>query len=284
MQTTDEEQRVMLRTILKTAMAILRDDAPYDPEHIVFGTNYTTWTHPPAKGFLYKYKNRALRGTKIEFSTGDDPEDYSDDRDKVKIVPAGVRIVVEARVANLPDTEIKSLLHLEDYWVDGEGNREYGNEMMVRDPKMPNLQSFRYRSKDISGSKFPVNVDLFYVNPPDGSTPPFLDEVRISRAYKILTPEEREQRRLEEQQAKRHKYGLMNLCTGMLCPETGIWQGYTKISSSDIHMIRKGHTFPDVRTLTPREQAERNQYTNLFEPGQWMWVKEYVEPEWMKEG
>ncbi|HHY6932798.1 TPA: hypothetical protein ACV4T7_006797, partial [Burkholderia ambifaria] len=228
MQTTDEEQRVMLRTILKTAMAILRDDAPYDPEHIVFGTNYTTWTHPPAKGFLYKYKNRALRGTKIEFSTGDDPEDYSDDRDKVKIVPAGVRIVVEARVANLPDTEIKSLLHLEDYWVDGEGNREYGNEMMVRDPKMPNLQSFRYRSKDISGSKFPVNVDLFYVNPPDGSTPPFLDEVRISRAYKILTPEEREQRRLEEQQAKRHKYGLMNLCTGMLCPETGIWQGYTK--------------------------------------------------------
>jgi hypothetical protein len=284
MQMTDEEQRVMLRTILKTAMAILRDDAPYDPEHIIFGTNYTTWTHPPAKGFLYKYKNRALRGTKIEFSTGDDPEDSSDDRDNVKIVPAGVRIVVDARVAYLPDTEIKSLLHLEDYWVDGEGNREYGNEMMVRDPKMPNLQSFRYRSEDISGSKFPVNVNLFYVNPPDGSSPPMLDEVRISRAYKILTPEEREQRRLEEQQAKRHKYGLMNLCTGMLCPETGIWQGYTKTSSSDIHMIRKGHTFPDVRTLTPREQAERNQYTNLFEPGQWMWVKEYVEPEWMKEG
>ena len=284
MQTTDEEQRVMLRAILKTAMAILRDDAPYDPEHIVFGTNYTTWTHPPAKGFLYKYKNRALRGTKIEFSTGDDPEDYSDDRDKVKIVPAGVRIVLDARVAYLSDTEIKSLLQLEDYWVDGEGNREYGNEMMVRDPKMPNLQSFRYRSKDIPGSKFPIDVELFYINPPDGSFSPFLDEVRISRTYKILTPEEREQRRLEEQQAKRHKYGLMNLCSGMLCPETGIWQGYTKTSSSDIHMIRKGHKFPDVRTLTPREQAERNQYTNLFEPGQWMWVKEYVEPEWMKEG
>jgi len=283
MQATDEEQRVMLRAIIKTAMAILRDDASYDPEYIVFGTNYTTWTHPPAKGFLYKYANRALRGTTIEFSTGDDPEDYSDNRDKVKIVPAGVRIILDARVASLPDTEIKSLLQLEDYWVDGEGNREYGNEMMVRDPKMPNLQSFRYRSKDISGSKFPVNVNIFYVNPLDGSFPPILDEVRISRPYKILTPEEREQRRLEEQQAKRHKYGLMNLCTGMLCPETGIWQGYTKTSSSDIHMIRKGHKFPDVRTLTPREQAERNQYTNLFEPGQWMWVEEYEKPEWMKD-
>ncbi|WP_246637431.1 hypothetical protein [Burkholderia catarinensis] len=284
MQTTDEEQRVMLRAILKTAMAILRDDAPYDPEYIVFGTNYTTWTHPPAKGFLYKYKNRALRGTKIEFSTGDDPEDYSDTRDKVKIVPAGVRIVLDARVASLPDTEIKSLLQLEDYWVDGEGNREYGNEIMVRDPKMPNLQSFRYRSKDISGSKFPVNINLFYANPLDSSFPPMLDEVRISRAYKILTPEEREQHRLKEQQAKRHKYGLMNLCTGMLCPETGIWQGYTKTSSSDIHLIWKGQKFPDVRKLTPWEQSEQNQYTNLFEPGQWMWVEEYVEPEWMKEG
>ncbi len=284
MQTTDEEQRVMLRTLLKTAMAILRDDAPYDPEHIVFGTNYTTWTHPPAKGFLYKYENRALRGTEIELSTGDDPEDYSDNRDKVKIVPAGVRIVLDARVVSLPDAEIKSLLQLEDYWIDGDERRRYGNQVGGHTPADPNLEGYRYRSKDIPGSKFPIDVSLFYVTSPDGSTPPFLDEVRISRAYKILTPEEREQRRLEEQQAKRHKYGLMNLCTGMLCPETGIWQGYTKISSSDIHMIRKGHTFPDVRTLTPREQAERNQYTNLFEPGQWMWVKEYVEPEWMKEG
>ncbi|PFH19813.1 hypothetical protein BX604_6420 [Burkholderia sp. JKS000303] len=284
MQTTAEEQRAMLSTILKTAMAILRDDAPYDPEHIVFGANYTTWTHPPAKGFLYKYANRALHGTKIEFSTGDDPEDYSEDRDKVKIVPAGVRIVVDARVANLSDTEIKSLLQLEDYWVDGDGNREYGNEITTRTPDAPNLQSFRYRSKDIAGSKFPIDVDLGYINPVDGSFPQRLWIVEIRRTYKILTPEEREQRRLEEQQAKRHKYGLMNLCTGMLCPETGIWQGYTKTSSSDIHMIRKGHKFPDVRTLTPREQAERNQYTNLFEPGRWMWVKEYVEPEWMKEG
>lgn len=280
MQTTDEEQRVTLRTILKTAMAILRDDAPYDPEHIAFGTNFTTWTHPPAKGFLYKYANRALRGTKIEFSTGDDPEDYSDNRDTVKIVPAGVRIVLDARVVGFPDTEIKSLLQLEDYWVDGDGRRNYGNQVGGHTPADPNLEGFRYRSKDVPGSKFPVDVSLFYVTSPDGSSPPFLDEVRISRAYKILTPEERRQRRLEERQAKRQKYGEMNLCTGMLCPETGLWEGFSTNSSSHPLVVYKGRTFPTVRTLTPSEEREQRRPTEHV-PGRWMWLREpHDHPVW----
>ncbi|MBN3748493.1 hypothetical protein G3N96_24160 [Burkholderia sp. Se-20373] len=279
MQTTDEEQRVALRAILKTAMSILRDDAPYDPKNIIFGTNYTTWTHPPAKGFLYKYKNRALRGTKIEFSTGDDPEDYSEDRDKVKIVPAGVRIVVDARVANLPDTEIKSLLQLEDYWIDSRGNREYGNEMRGRTPDAPNLQSFRYRSKDVPGSKFPIDVDLGYINPVDGSFPQRLWIVEIRRTYKILTPEERRQRRLEERQAKRQKYGEMNLCTGMLCPETGLWEGFSTVSSHSL-VVYKGRAFPTVRTLMPWEEREQRRPTEHV-PGRWMWLREpHDHPVW----
>ncbi|MBY4722116.1 hypothetical protein K6W38_03135 [Burkholderia contaminans] len=279
MQATDEEQRVMLRAILKTAMAILRDNAPYDPEHIVFGANYTTWTHPPAKGFLYKYKNRALRGTKIEFSTGDDPEDYSEDRDKVKIVPAGVRIVVDARVANLPDTEIKSLLQLEDYWVNSRGNHRYGNEIRTRTPDAPNLQSFRYRSKDVPGSKFPIDVDLGYINPVDGSFPQRLWIVEIRRTYKILTPEERRQRRLEERQAKRQKYGEMNLCTGMLCPETGLWEGFSTVSSHSL-VVYKGRAFPTVRTLMPWEEREQRRPTEHV-PGRWMWLREpHDHPVW----
>ncbi|WP_244122217.1 hypothetical protein [Burkholderia latens] len=283
-QATDEEQRVVLRTILETAMAILRDDAPYDPQHIVFGTNYTTWTRPPAKGFLYKYAHCALRGTEIEFSTGEDPEDYSDNRDKVKIVPGEVRIVVDARVASLSDTEIKSLLQLEDYLVDSHENRYYGNELKGRTPDAPNLQSFRYRSKDILGSKFPIDVDLGYINPIDGSSPQQLWIVDMRRAYKVLTPEERKQRRLEEQRAKRQKYGEMNLCTGMLCPETGISQGYSTTSESHRLLVRKGQKFPEVRKLTPQEQARREQYTNLFEPGRWMWLEEYGNPRWPPEG
>ncbi|KAG8153749.1 hypothetical protein [Burkholderia catarinensis] len=284
MSATADEQRAAVRSILKTAMAILRDDQPFDPRSTAIGQLFSTWTQKSAYGALYHYANRSLAETTIELLTRTDPEDYSDDRSKVKIVPAKIRIYFSPMIAGLPDAEIKALLQLEDYWVDGDGNREYGNEIMGRTPDAPNLQSFRYRSKYIPGSKFPIDVDLGYINPVDGSFPKKLWIVDIRRAYKILTPEEREQHRLKEQQAKRHKYGLMNLCTGMLCPETGIWQGYTKTSSSDIHLIWKGQKFPDVRKLTPWEQAEQNQYTNLFEPGQWMWVEEYVEPEWMKEG
>ncbi|KVO19944.1 hypothetical protein [Burkholderia ubonensis] len=280
MQHQAEEQRAMVRSILKTAMAILRDDKSFDPGNTVLGRVYAAKPHLPAEGKLYRYVNPVLPDTRIEFSTGDDPEDFSADRSKVKIVPAGVTIRLSPMLADLPETEIKDLLQLEDYWVDSDGKREYGNEMIVRTPDMPNLQSFRYRSKDIPGSKFPVDVELFYANPLDGSSPPMLTEIEISRAYKILTPAERKQRRLEERQAKRQKYGEMNLCTGMLCPETGLWQGYAKTSNPNRLVVRKGQRFPMVRTLTHQEEHEQRRHSELV-AGQWMWLREESEhPIW----
>ncbi|KVO19945.1 hypothetical protein WK62_33210 [Burkholderia ubonensis] len=203
------EQREMVRNILKTAMAILRDDKPFDPSNTVFGRIIDTEPHYRSKGLRYLYATRVSPSTTVAISTFDDPENYSADRSKVKIVPTGVIMRLSPMLAGLPDMEIKALLQLEDYWVDSDGNREYGNEMMVRAPDMPNLQSFRYRSKDIPGSKLPVDVELFYANPLDGSFPQKLSEITIMRAYKILTPEERKQRRLEQQQANRQKYGEM---------------------------------------------------------------------------
>ncbi|MBN3819805.1 hypothetical protein G3N57_25800 [Paraburkholderia sp. Se-20369] len=279
MQASADEQRATVRSILKTAMAILRDDQPFDPRDMTIGKLFATWTQKSAHGALYHYANRALASTTIEFLTRTDPEDYSDDRSKVKIVPAKIRIRFSPMIEDLPDTEIKSLIQLEDYWVDGDGNREYGNEIMPRHPSTPTAQDFRYRAKDVQGSQFPVNVNLGYANPLDGSLPQMLAVVNISRAYEILTPEERKQRRLEGQQAKRQKYGEMNLCTGMLCPETGIWQGYTQTSDSDQLLVTKGETFPEVRTLTPLEQAEQGRYTE-FVAGRWMWLEEYQKPQW----
>ena len=272
MTTHADEQRAMVRSILKEAMTILRDDKPFDPSRIVFGRIRDQASHEQAKGARYLYTNPVLSSARITFYTGDDPEDYSADRSKVKIVPGGVRIRLNPMIANLPDTEIKVLLQLEDFWVDSHGNREYGNEMRGRTPDAPNLQAFRYRSKDIPGSKFPVDVELFYANPLDGSFPQKLSTIEISRAYTILTPEERKQRRLEERQAKRQKYGEMNLCTGMLCPETGLWEGYSTVSSSDKLVVYKGQKFPKVRTLTPREEHEQRRVTE-FVAGQWMWLR-----------
>ncbi|WP_232457558.1 hypothetical protein, partial [Burkholderia ubonensis] len=280
MQHQAEERRAMVRSILKAAMAILRDDKPFDPGNTVLGRVYAAKPHLPAEGKLYRYVNPVLPDTRIEFSTGDDPEDFSADRSKVKIVPAGVTIRLSPMLAGLPDTEIKELLQLDDYWVDSNGNRHYENEIPGRHPQTPNLQSFRYRNKDTPGSKFPINVTLFYANPLDGSFSPMLAEIAIRRAYKILTPAERKQRRLEERQAKRQKYGEMNLCTGMLCPETGLWQGYTKTSSPTNLVLRKGQRFPMVRTLTHREEHAQRRRSELV-AGQWMWLREeYEHPIW----
>ncbi|BAX62743.1 hypothetical protein [Burkholderia stabilis] len=280
MKHQSDDQRVMVRSILKEAMAILRDDKPFDLSHIIFGRIRDKEPHEQAKGARYLYTNPVLSSARISFYTGDDPEDYDADRSKVNIVPGGVRIRLDPMIAGLPDTEIKTLLQLEDYWIDANGNRHYGNEIPGRHPQTPNLQIFRYRSKDIPGSKFPVNVNLAYANPLDGSFPQKLSIIEIRRAYTILTPEERKQRRLEERQAKRQKYGEMNLCTGMLCPETGLWEGYSAVSSSDKLVVYKGQNFPKVRTLTPREEHEQRRVTE-FVAGQWMWLRgQHDHPVW----
>lgn len=209
MQNQAEEQRAMVHNILKTAMEILRDDKPFDPSNTVFGRIIDTEPHYRSKGLRYLYATRVSPSTTVAFSTFDDPENYSADRSKVKIVPTGLVMRLSPMLAGMPNTEIELLLQLDNYWVDSNGKRHYENEIPGRYPQTPNLQNFRYRAKDIPGSKFSVNVELFYANPVDGSFPPKLSEITITRAYKILTPEERKQRRIEQQQANRQKYGEM---------------------------------------------------------------------------
>ncbi|KVN91894.1 hypothetical protein WK11_11420 [Burkholderia ubonensis] len=273
-------QRAMVRSILNEAMAILRDDKPFDPSNTVFGRIIDTESHYRSEGRRYLYASPVSPSSTVAFSTFDDPEDYSADRSKVKIVPTGLIMRLSPMLADMPHSEIESLLQLDNYWVDSNGNRHHENEIPGRHPQTPNLQSFHYRNKDTPNSKFPVNVELFYANPLDGSFPPMLSKVVIRRAYKILTPEERRERRLEERQAKRQKYGEMNLRTGMLCPETGLWQGYVHGSSACRFVIREGQRFPVVRTLTPSEELEQRRRSE-FLAGQWMWVRgEYDDPAW----
>ncbi|WP_179296833.1 hypothetical protein [Burkholderia ubonensis] len=204
-----DEQRAMMRNILKTAMAILRDDKSFDPSDTVFGRIIDTESHYRSEGHRYLYASPISHSTTIAFSTFDDPEDYSADRSKVKIVPTGMVMRLRSMLAGISHTEVESLLQLDDYWIGPDNERISGNELIPRSPQTPNQQEFHYRAKTISTSKFPVDVELFYANPVDGSFPPELAEIQIRRAYKILTPEERKQPRLEERQAKRQKYGEM---------------------------------------------------------------------------
>ncbi|KVO80155.1 hypothetical protein WL61_17930 [Burkholderia ubonensis] len=99
-----------------------------------------------------------------------------------------------------------------------------------------------------------------------------LRSLNIGRHY--LTPEELRQR----QQAKRQKYGEMNLCTGMVCPETAIWQAWTSNGPTDAHVVFEGRPFPTARNLTYEEAKEQQRYPTR-EHARWMWLKEYNAPE-----
>ncbi|KVA10626.1 hypothetical protein WI42_23405 [Burkholderia ubonensis] len=90
-----------------------------------------------------------------------------------------------------------------------------------------------------------------------------LRNLTISRDY--LTPEGFRQR----QQAKRQKYGEMNLCTGMICPETGLWEGWSQNGPTGQFYLEAGRRFPDVRTIP----AQVHWYCEHV-PGRWMWLKE----------
>jgi hypothetical protein len=92
-----------------------------------------------------------------------------------------------------------------------------------------------------------------------------LRDLGVSRHY--LTPDELEQRRL----AKRRKYGEMNLCTGMLCPETGLLEGWTENGATDMLVVRKGDAFQVGRLSN--NVGHRDWYR--FANARWMWLNEY---------
>ncbi|WP_232439641.1 hypothetical protein [Burkholderia ubonensis] len=99
-----------------------------------------------------------------------------------------------------------------------------------------------------------------------------LRSIAIGRHY--LTPDELQQRQL----AKRQKYGEMNPCTGMACPETAIWQAWTSNGPTDAHVVFKDRPFPTARNLTYEEAKEQRRYPT-WEHARWMWLREYNVPE-----
>ncbi|WP_155122944.1 hypothetical protein [Burkholderia ubonensis] len=145
-----------------------------------------------------------------------------------------------------------------------------------------NYVSFGYRLPTPTDSPFDVGAGFGYlgewVSEKGGATlsnfrnAVNLRDLGIGRHY--LTPEELQQRQL----AKRQKYGEMNLCTGMVCPETAIWQAWTSNGPTDAHVVFEGRPFPTARNLTYEEAKEQQRYPT-WEHARWMWLKEYNAPE-----
>jgi hypothetical protein len=136
----------------------------------------------------------------------------------------------------------------------------------------PNRARFSYRQPMPPDSPYDVLIGVDYLGLFKHDGPEFrslqhplnLCGIQINRVY--LTPEQLEQRRL----AKRQKYGMMNLRTGMLCPETGIWESWTETGPSDQILVWAGQTFGRVFTIPRRIQS----WSPMVD-GRWMWADEY---------
>ena len=139
----------------------------------------------------------------------------------------------------------------------------------------PNDVILGYRLPLPPDSLFDVYADFSYLgthDAPDYASlrdPENLREITFTRTY--LTPVELDQRRA----ARRQQYGMMGLCTGMLCPETAIWEGWTENGATDATVVYAGRIFPTARNV-PYEQPIPYEWV----AARWMWLRENPRQPW----
>jgi hypothetical protein len=197
--TVTDAQRHMAFRILTTAMAILRDDQPFDPAHTIFGQILAA---RPERGVVgvteYSFVNPVLPDTQIIVVAIPDPLDPSADRTKVKQVVTDFTIRFSPLLTDISRSTLEELFPLDiGYWIDGDGIRRPGNDMGVLPPQV-RLHGYRYRASNLPTSRFPVDVDLAFGDPdpknpaPDEPKTPVLMDVLLNRDYSALRPRHRE--------------------------------------------------------------------------------------------
>ncbi|SMG61410.1 hypothetical protein [Paraburkholderia susongensis] len=196
-QTVTDAQRDMALRILTTAMAILRDDQPFDPAHTIFGRNFAAAPLRGIVGTKYSFENPAFPRTQITLFVAADPADYTADRMKVKRVPTAITIRFSPLMTGITRSTLEDLFPLDiGYWVDGNGNRRPGNDMGTTPPQVL-LHGYRYRASAQPESRFPVDVELAFGDPDPQATEddepktPVLMDVLLSRDYSGLIPKQR---------------------------------------------------------------------------------------------
>ncbi|MFT4067894.1 hypothetical protein [Paraburkholderia sp.] len=198
-QTVTEAQRDMALRVLATAMAIMRDDQPFDPAHTVFGHNFASAPLRGIVGTEYSFENPAFPRTQITVFVAADPTDHSADRMKVRQVPMVFTIRFSPLMAGITRSTLEDLFPLDiGYWIDSNGNRRPGNDMGATPPQVL-LHSYRYRASDQPTSRFPVDVQLAFGDPDpqaaeeDRPKTPVLMDVILTRDYFKRPPKRHEQ-------------------------------------------------------------------------------------------
>jgi hypothetical protein len=133
----------------------------------------------------------------------------------------------------------------------------------------PNRVILGYRLPLPSDSLYDIYVDFDYLGKDDAPhhtslrDPENLRAIHFNRRY--LTPEQLDDRRA----ARHHQYGMMDLRTGMLCPETAIWEGWTENGPTDATVVYAGRLFPTARNV-PYQNPVPYEWVNA----RWMWLRE----------
>lgn len=188
---------------------------------------------------------------------------------------------VEPRLdTNIPKESFETSLGLHRV-VRGElidGQREEKNRFFNPNT-FPNgntdLVTLNYRVPQVADAPFDVYVSIDYLGQNGNDGPEFkslqsatnLRQVTVHR--RPLSPDELEQRN----QAKRQRYGYMNLRTGVLCPETGWWEGWTTLNEIDTQVIRAGARFPQAVLNAKTSGPDGARLVDAH----WMWRGPYYE-------
>ncbi|NUY29877.1 hypothetical protein F0160_04995 [Paraburkholderia sp. JPY303] len=194
-QTVTDTQRDMAFGILTTAMAILRDDQPFDPAHAIFGRILTARPERGVVGVMeYSFVNPVLPEADIIVVLVPDPADPSADRTKVKQVVTHFTVRFNPLMRDINRSTLEDLLQVDiGYWIDGNGERRPGNDMGTVPPQV-RLHHYRYRASTLPTSRFPVDVEFAFGDPdPNDPTPgesktPVLMDVHLDRDYSALRP------------------------------------------------------------------------------------------------
>jgi hypothetical protein len=197
-QTVTDAQRDMALRILTTAMAILRDDQPFDPAHTVFGHNFAADPLRGTVGMEYCFENPVFSDAQITLFVIADPLDYTADRTKVRQVPTTFTIWFSPLMEGVTRSTLEDLFPLDiGYWIDSHGNRRPGNDVGATPPQVL-LHGYRYRASNQPTSRFPVDVELAFGDPDpqatdeNGPKTPVLMTVILTRDYSALKPKRRE--------------------------------------------------------------------------------------------
>lgn len=153
--------------ILTTAMAILRDDHPFDPAHNVFGQSFTATPLRGTWGTEYSFENPAFPHTQITLFVTADPTSPTANRMKAKQVPRVFTIRFSPLMRGIHRSTLEDLFPLDiGYWIDGDGNRQPGNDIGAVPPQiLLHHHRYRYRASTQPTSLFPVDVDLTFGDP-----------------------------------------------------------------------------------------------------------------------